>query len=219
MRPVLTPSSCGLFAFVLGLTLAACGPVAATPCGPSSCPGCCSASGECLGGTNLNACGTEGGACTACAANLVCSVGSCVPFDGGSYDAAFPDRPDAHVLDSGVYDAGRPDAGADGGTDGGRSDAGPADASVSYAASVAPIFITRCNSCHSWSYASVVNVAASSACGGKLIVPGNAATSVIYAKVAGVPPCGGPMPQGGPSLSTAESNALAGWISQGALNN
>jgi hypothetical protein len=55
-------------------------------------------------------------------------VGACGRFDGGEYDANFPDAPDAHFNDAGVFDAGPFDAGGDAGfSDAGR-DAGTVDA-------------------------------------------------------------------------------------------
>ena len=44
-------------------------------CGPENCPGCCSAGGSCLPGTDTNACGSGGDACAACSDEQVCTAG------------------------------------------------------------------------------------------------------------------------------------------------
>lgn len=54
---------------------AACSPPA-EPCGPSSCFGCCDASGQCQAGTSDSACGLGGATCGICAAGL-CQANAC----------------------------------------------------------------------------------------------------------------------------------------------
>jgi len=69
------------------------------------------------------------------------------------------------------------------------------------------------------SYSDLVNVRASS-CSGDLVVPGKAATSVLYEKVADTnPPCGNQMPINGPYLTPAQLNVIETWINDGAKNN
>jgi hypothetical protein len=46
-------------------------------CDPSTCAGCCSASGQCVGGTMKQACGVGGAACAACAGSSQCVNGAC----------------------------------------------------------------------------------------------------------------------------------------------
>lgn len=56
-----------------------------TMCGPTTCAGCCSASGQCVAGVLSSECGSTGGRCLDCAASSqVCSVGACITprFDG-----------------------------------------------------------------------------------------------------------------------------------------
>lgn len=49
------------------------------PCGPDTCAGCCSATGECLAGaSDLTACGESGAACAPCGASEACVAGKCV---------------------------------------------------------------------------------------------------------------------------------------------
>lgn len=91
-----------LLTLSLSLTLLACGsrPV----CTPESCAsGCCSESGECMGGTENAACGANGNACLNCAgAGQVCSMAACVPF-GGSADSGTPaDAGNGTGMDAGM---------------------------------------------------------------------------------------------------------------------
>jgi hypothetical protein len=73
-------------------------------------------------------------------------------------------------------------------------------------------------------YASLINQPASETvgmCGGKslvLIVPGKPEASLVFLKVAGAPPCGGPMPPGG-SPTPDDVAQLKDWILAGAPNN
>jgi hypothetical protein len=70
-------------------------------------------------------------------------------------------------------------------------------------------------------YAALVNkdASASSACAGKgkLIVPGNCESSILYSKLSATPVCGSPMPLGGEPIGAAARDALCSWIKAGAL--
>ena len=59
------------------LLLSACTPPT-PPCGPTTCTGCCDASGQCQGGSAPTACGQFGGACNSCGLGQGCSLGACV---------------------------------------------------------------------------------------------------------------------------------------------
>ncbi|MDP2271006.1 MAG: hypothetical protein Q8N23_09610 [Archangium sp.] len=175
----------------------------AKSCSAASCEGCCTESGDCLAGTAVFECGAGGGACSACAANEVCQAGACGVFENGDYDASFPELPDASIrYDAGVYRP--PDSGVvtvDGGTD-----AGPM--TVSYAAQIQPIFDARCDSCHSWSYDTIVSM------NGR-IIPGNLNGSGIYTRT-----LGGDMPRGGGApLTATQQTLLRDWILNGAPRN
>lgn len=197
-----------LAGFVAGLilsTTASCGqPMAQKSCGPESCQGCCTESGDCLAGTAVFECGTGGAACVACEANQVCQAGACGLFPNGDYDASFPDKPDASINhDAGVFMPG------DGGTmmtDGGMGDAGPQ--MVSYSAQVQPIFDARCDACHMWSYDTIVGV-------NSRVVPSNLNASTIYTRT-----LSGDMPRGGGApLTATQQNLLRDWILNGAPRN
>jgi hypothetical protein len=48
-------------------------------CSAASCPnGCCGASGACLAGTRVDACGTGGATCAECVVGAICQTGACV---------------------------------------------------------------------------------------------------------------------------------------------
>lgn len=193
-----------LSAFVLS-AVAACGPTGPglKQCGPESCEGCCTETGDCLAGTAVFECGAGGGACLACEANQVCSAGSCHRFLDGGYEAAFPDAPDASVrLDAGTYVA--PDGGAQL-ADAGVGDAGPMN--VSYANQVQPIFDSKCDACHSWGYDTVVNQ-------NSRVVPGNLGASALYQRT-----LSGDMPRSGGPLTSTQQNLLRDWILNGAPRN
>jgi hypothetical protein len=177
---------------------------AAKHCSAATCQGCCSEEGDCLAGTAVFECGTGGEACVACAANQACQVGVCGLFENGDYDASFPDAPDAAVRwDAGVYlvpDSGSlvPDAGV--------VDAGPMN--VSYSAQVQPIFDSRCDACHAWSYDTIVNMNAR-------ITPSNLNASAIYTRT-----LSGDMPRGGAApLTGTQQVLLRDWILNGAPRN
>jgi hypothetical protein len=46
-------------------------------CGPGSCGGCCSTTGDCLGGYSVATCGVSGQGCKDCTSSGACSQGSC----------------------------------------------------------------------------------------------------------------------------------------------
>lgn len=48
----------------------------------NGCPGCRAADGTCVVGTAVDACGTSGAACVACASGLACEAGACVMPSG-----------------------------------------------------------------------------------------------------------------------------------------
>jgi hypothetical protein len=94
-----------------------------------------------------------------------------------------------------------------------------------------------CSSCHrpggvglfqdfssqSAAYAALVGVKASGpSCGSSgdtRVVPGNPSESLLVQKVSGAtPPCGSPMPLGGPPLSSAQVTLIQDWIKGGASN-
>jgi hypothetical protein len=59
------------------------------PCSPTTCMGCCSATGDCQGGQSANSCGAGGQTCQDCqTSGLACVSGSCAAAD--SSDAAAP---------------------------------------------------------------------------------------------------------------------------------
>lgn len=55
-------------------------------CGPETCDGCCSATGECVGQTSAQACGAQGSLCQECEATEACVTGACRPINGGDDD-------------------------------------------------------------------------------------------------------------------------------------
>ncbi len=70
--------------FGLGLLLAivpSCG--APKTCNPTTCSGCCDATGACQSGVIGDACGASGNACTACTVAQTCSGGFCLGGGGG----------------------------------------------------------------------------------------------------------------------------------------
>lgn len=103
---------------LLAMAVAACGvPEGGEVCGPSTCDGCCTATGHCVSATAA-ACGVRGAACVTCPPSMTCRGGACAaavtmqappdagaPRDAGAFDAGVP-------TDAGlVLDAGAPDAG------------------------------------------------------------------------------------------------------------
>jgi hypothetical protein len=108
-----------------------------------------------------------------------------------------------------------------------------------FAESVAPIFGTqvtlrgtagKCTFCHFPGNANHINVLdvfdaqvglvnVDSNFGGKLVVPGDAANSVLMKKLTGAAGVGAPMPYVPARLTAAEVQALKTWIEEGALEN
>lgn len=95
---MLTPSSTALgtrLGGALALSLVLWGSACSTaiiehpviPCGPETCDGCCSASGQCRPGTSPFACGGEGAACDRCGPSETCTAGACVASVEGEPDA------------------------------------------------------------------------------------------------------------------------------------
>lgn len=206
MRLRIRPLSLGLLGGLLLSSSVSCGPrpVVEKSCGPDSCSGCCTDTGDCLAGTAVFECGAGGAACAACDANQSCQAGVCALFLTGDYDASFPDAPDAQVrLDAGTYvppaDAGTPPR------DAGTVDAGPM--MVSYARDVQPIFDAKCDACHAWSYDTIVNQ-------NSRIVPSNLSASTIYerTRLQEMPRSGGP-------LTSTQQRLLGDWILNGAPRN
>ena len=78
----------------------ACGPTSST-CSESNCAGCCSAAGECVGGTLETACGSAGLLCNSCSGGQVCVAQRCEfpAVDAGvvSFDAGTPILPPAET--------------------------------------------------------------------------------------------------------------------------
>ncbi|MBL8934678.1 MAG: VCBS repeat-containing protein [Archangium sp.] len=70
---------------VMGL-VAACGP-SAKPCGPSTCSGCCDASGACRQTGSSSACGVGGALCQQCSGSASCAAGVCTSFGAGGGSA------------------------------------------------------------------------------------------------------------------------------------
>ncbi|MDP3231755.1 MAG: hypothetical protein Q8N26_03180 [Myxococcales bacterium] len=71
-------------AFVVGLTLQACG---TTPqrCSAATCPtGCCDSSGLCASGNTQSTCGSRGAACVGCSFGFQCISGACVATGTGT---------------------------------------------------------------------------------------------------------------------------------------
>ncbi len=193
-----------LIGFVAGVGISCGAPGSSKPpCGPDVCSGCCTDTGDCLGGTAVFECGAGGEACQACAANQVCQAGVCGLFENGDYDASFPDAPDGGVnRDAGVFMG---TDGGGGGLDGGGGDAGPQD--VSYSSQVQPIFDAKCDACHSWSYDNIVGQ------NGR-VVPGNLNGSSMYTRTLSAD-----MPRGSAPLTSTQQTLLRDWILNGAPRN
>ncbi len=69
--------------FLCGAALASCGEPAPTSCSATTCGGCCDATGRCLSGTAVDACGVEGQSCGRCGAGTTCQAGACAVDEGG----------------------------------------------------------------------------------------------------------------------------------------
>jgi hypothetical protein len=76
-------------------------------------------------------------------------------------------------------------------------------------------------------YTNLQMIAAGAACaasGLELVVPNDAAKSLLFEKVESNPPCGTQMPYGCPTtttpcLTTAQVQEIEDWINAGAMNN
>ena len=114
--------------------------------------------------------------------------------------------------------------------DGAAGDAGGAAPKVTFTEVYGKV-LTSCTSCHAGfigqidgldmstqatAYKNLVGVSASR-CSGTLVVPKDAATSVLYQKVTS-PPCGSLMPQNAPPLTSTQVDLLKNWIDEGALD-
>jgi len=97
---------------------------------------------------------------------------------------------------------------------------GEAETPVSYAGSVQPVWNTSCGGCHGsnggLTLTSYTNLMAGTSQNGPVVVPGDAANSLIIRRINGI---GGLMPQGGPALSVSTIATIETWINQGALDN
>lgn len=89
----------------------------APPCGPGSCFGCCTASGECVG-SGPTQCGEKGAACVACQGQDVCAVGVCTAPNRGGGSAT------GGGSSAGGGQAGSSGGGAAGGATGGGASGG-----------------------------------------------------------------------------------------------
>jgi len=100
---------------------------------------------------------------------------------------------------------------------------------VSFSQHIQPIFNANCIGCHGGSgglyltagqsYSNLVNIQALAGCTTEMrVLPGNAASSVLYKRISGAA-CGDQMPRGGNPLSAADIQKIVDWINQGAQNN
>ena len=113
----------------------------------------------------------------------------------------------------------------------------PPGGPVSFASQIQPIFNQKCADCHRAGGSaerqgismlltagdtpiSLLNQASAQNSNWTLVVPGDAANSLLYVKVLNsFPPVGGRMPPSVSSLSSTELGLIRDWINQGALNN
>lgn len=65
------------------LALSACGSSSSTDCGPTTCNGCCTAAGQCVGGAANDACGSGGNTCNVCSGGQTCAGSVCLAPTGG----------------------------------------------------------------------------------------------------------------------------------------
>jgi hypothetical protein len=121
------------------------------------------------------------------------------------------------------------------------TDAGSVGAAAAAPATFTEIYVTilqpTCSECHkpggigafqdfsshASAYTALVGVKASGpSCGSSgetRVVAGNASQSLLFQKISEAnPPCGAPMPLGGPPLSSAQTTLVEDWINAGALN-
>ncbi len=108
---------------------------------------------------------------------------------------------------------------------------------ISFADDIQPIFNNRCTTCHRTggradnegialklvageSYALLVDQPSVQNADLTLVVPGDAAASLMFLKVSSnTPPVGATMPLIGARVSSAELGLIRDWIDQGALDN
>lgn len=90
---------------LLSMLMMGCGAVEpSAACGPETCGGCCTASGECVGASAMT-CGRAGAQCVTCGAGSSCGAGQCRAPVMTLVDAGLS-RVDAGALDAGPVDAG-----------------------------------------------------------------------------------------------------------------
>ena len=113
----------------------------------------------------------------------------------------------------------------------------PVDREVSFATEIQPIFTQRCADCHSdggladnqgipmrlvegLTLDSIVNQPSSQDSGLTLVIPSDAANSLLFLKVSeNDPPIGSTMPLIGEMLPSGELGLIRDWIDQGAMDN
>ena len=113
----------------------------------------------------------------------------------------------------------------------------PVDREVSFATEIQPIFTQRCAGCHSdggfadnqgipmrlvegLTLDSIVNQPSSQDSGLTLVIPSDAANSLLFLKVSeNDPPIGSTMPLIGEMLPSGELGLIRDWIDQGAMDN
>lgn len=113
----------------------------------------------------------------------------------------------------------------------------PTGETVSFAADIQPIFNAHCTDCHraggladisgialrlveGVSYDLLVDQPSSQRSDLTLVVPGDAAASLLFLKVSSnTPPVGATMPLNRARLSSTDLGLIRDWIDQGALNN
>lgn len=114
---------------------------------------------------------------------------------------------------------------------------GDGNTTVSYATQIQPIFTNNCAGCHSVngiadlrgialrltteeSFGGLVNQSSVQDDSFTLVIPGDAATSLLVEKIeSNNPTVGARMPLFGPALKQAEVDLIKNWIDQGAMNN
>jgi hypothetical protein len=103
---------------------------------------------------------------------------------------------------------------------------------VSFSSSIQPIFNNRCiTNCHvsggsssflplnsGVSRANLVNQSSTRSGGGTLVIPGDAANSILYKRINGTS-AGIQMPQNGSPLSQDDQQLIRVWIDEGAKDN
>ena len=118
--------------------------------------------------------------------------------------------------------------GATSGGGGSGGGGGGGGSGYSYSPAVDAIVNNVCVACHdatgqgnlnSNTFANIASLTTTSASfGGKFVIPGNAAGSVLYQKVLGTAASGARMPYGGPYLNPTQVAAIASWINGGCVS-